>query len=103
MPLRDVRMGEIYGSWEVLGNAPTAITEKWHSRCYKCKCNCGKIRFIPISKLLKPNKGCRMCCDKSRTNTIHPVLNKLLIMNPTTLSSGCWEYTGCKDGHGYGI
>jgi hypothetical protein len=37
----------------------------------------------------------------SRPNTICDILERLVICEPTTLKTGCWEYPGCKSGGGY--
>lgn len=47
--------------------------------------------------------NCRWFEGISKTNTVDDVLYDLVVCEPTTLTTGCWEYSGEKDQHGYGL
>jgi len=52
-------VGEKYGKWTVLSEAPT---EKGHNRMLSCKCDCGNISVVNASVLAHgKSKGCGKC------------------------------------------
>ena len=56
-------IGEKFGRWEVLGEAP----KRNRRRFWKCKCECGTIKNVSVRSLcIGTSKGCRKCNDASR-------------------------------------
>lgn len=65
-----------------------------------CECGCG----AEIPERDKWRRKRRFVNGHSkRPNTIQDILLQLVICEPSTLETGCWEWSGCRNPDGYGM
>jgi len=70
-------IGQHFGRWEILERAPYRISKKWKGTepiytkdrnvMWKCKCECGTIKEIPTTRLLKGESKSCGCSRKKLT------------------------------------
>jgi HNH endonuclease len=60
------------------------------------------LKRIDVNGPFSPD-NCRWIDGKSSTNIVERILLDLVICEPATMATGCWEYAGERDHHGYGL
>lgn len=105
MSKRIVEIGDVFGSWKVIG---LEINERKYNYNYICKCDCGNKKVIRKDKLVNFTfPKCEKCLNngiidrkmdiiRSRWNTL--VNGKLVLSDLDVLKSYSWK---CEHGHIY--
>lgn len=88
--------GKTFGYWTVLRYVETKRRADSMTTYWECKCQCGTIRTIPRTALIRKNKprSCGCFLKNKSIEYFHGLYEKCI--------NGCWEWKGTIGTRGYG-